>query len=180
MPDVGPSSHSSGCAGTTVVISHKATLALGIIIILLGLLVFGTGLVTFIHGNVAGAGASASAVFVRIILFYFIACKTLFFFLNHNKEFVNQGYKTEKLFIAFNKLAHDKSLHPLCNTLSYILVLLFEITCNTIYILMNIYVHTEQHSKTFTFLLDNTVHYTRHYIMVSKFVLINIIIGYNK
>ncbi len=45
---------------------------------------------------------------------------------------------------------------------------------------MNIYVHTGQHSKTFTFLLDNTVHYTRQYIMVSNFVLINIIIGYHK
>ncbi len=49
-------------------------------------------------------------------------------------EFVNQGYKTEKLFIALTKLAQDQSLHPLCNTLSYILFLSFEITCNTIYI----------------------------------------------
>ncbi len=101
---------------------------------------------------------------------------SLFSFLKiyYNREFVNQGYKTEKLFIALNKLGQDQSLHPLCNTLFYILFLSFEITCNTIYI------HTGQHSKTFTFLLDNTVHYTRHYIMVSNFVLINIIIGYHK
>ncbi len=47
---------------------------------------------------------------------------------------------------------------------------------------MNIYVHTGQHSKSFIFLLDNTVHYIKHYIMVSNFVLINIIIiiGYHK
>ncbi len=44
---------------------------------------------------------------------------------------MNQGYKTEKLFIALNKLVQDQSLHPLCNTLSYILFLSFEITCNT-------------------------------------------------
>ncbi len=38
---------------------------------------------------------------------------------------MKQGYKTEKLFIALNKLAQDQSLHPLCNTLSYILFLSF-------------------------------------------------------
>ncbi len=56
------------------------------------------------------------------------------FKIYYNREFVNQGYKTEKLFIALNKLAQDQSLHPLCNALSYILFLSFEITCNTIYI----------------------------------------------
>ncbi len=58
-----------------------------------------------------------------------------------HREFVNQGFKTESLFIALNKLAQDQSLHPQCNTLSYILFLSFEITCNTIYIYTNIYEH---------------------------------------
>ncbi len=31
------------------------------------------------------------------------------FIFYYNREFVNQGYKTEKLFIALNKLAQDQS-----------------------------------------------------------------------
>ncbi len=41
-------------------------------------------------------------------------------------EFLNQGYKTEKLFIALNKLAQNQSLHLRYNTLFYILFLTFE------------------------------------------------------
>ncbi len=51
---------------------------------------------------------------------------SFFFFFFYNREFVNQGYKTEKFFIVLNKLAQDQSLHPPCNTMTYILFLSFE------------------------------------------------------
>ncbi len=64
----------------------------------------------------------------KLYLYIYLFDVEIFTFLNfyYIREFVNQRYKTEKLFIALNKLAQNQSLHPRCNTLSYILFLTYK------------------------------------------------------
>ncbi len=73
---------------------------------------------------------TTTCMYTILLSFFFFFLLIVFYYI---REFVNQGYKTEKLFKALNKLAQNQSLHPRCSTLSYILFLTFEITCNTIY-----------------------------------------------